>query len=219
MLFYVKMDENMNTQLDIDDLNQALNDVKTNLEAIQKKDKKVKVPQALPSFFISTFQVIIGLVFLGLFFWSKSNKGSSVLLTTVFFIIGFLGLFPFVVDVFTKKEFKSLKLVGGFLVLILALSYVFLWLNVLSSYLFLAFLIISLLFFIGVIFFLIHVYIAYLKRIAQKEVRMLSIVGAVGFLLFLTQLVLSHFIILTLYIIVVGIFIKGLIDFTERFRS
>lgn len=204
--------------MNYDELLQDIEDVKSNIETLRAQKAHLSTPRAMSSFFVSTLQAAVGLIFLGLFFMGAVFKFSPIILTT-FFIASFLGLFPFITDIFTKKEYVSLRAIGVVLLAILSGSYVLLWDWVLNPYVDLVFLVLSLIFFLMIIFFLMHAYFAYLKRMSNDEVKLLSIIGGVTFIFFLIQLLYSHFLLITIYLILIGVFMKGTIDFTERFRS
>lgn len=208
----------MEDEVNRDELLQEIDEVQSNIESLRAQKAHLSTPRAMSSFFISTLQAAVGLIFLGLFFMGSVFKFSPVILTT-FFIASFLGLFPFITDIFTKKEFISLRAVGAVVLAVLAGSYVLLWDWVLNPYVDIVFLVLSLIFFLMIIFFLIHTYLAYLRRMASDEIKLLSVIGGVAFIFFLIQLLYSHFLLLTIYLILIGLFIKGTVDFTERFRE
>ena len=208
----------MEDEIRQDELLREIEEVQSNIESLRKEQPSSNTPRASHSFLISSFQATIGLIFLGLFFLGVSLKFQAII-TTAFFIASFLGLFPFITDIFTKKEFFSLRAVGVVVLAILAGSYVILWKMVLSPYVDIVFLVLSFIFFLAIIFFILHAYFAYLKRIASDELKLLFSIGGIGFALFLVQLLYLHFLLVTIYLIIVGLFIKGIVDFTERFRA
>lgn len=208
----------MEDEMNHDELLQEIEDVQLNIESLRAQKAQNNTPRAMSSFFISTLQATLGLIFLGLFFLGIVVRFNPII-TTVFFIGSFLGLFPFITDIFTKKEYFSLRAIGVVTIAILSGSYVLLWMWVLNPYVDIVFFVLSLIFFSGIVFFLIHSYLAYLRRIANDEIKLLSIIGGIGFILFLVQLLHSHFLLITIYLVILSLFMKGIIDFTERFRA
>lgn len=194
-----------------------LNEVQSKIDSLKTEKSRSYTPRAMSVFFISSFHLILGIILMGLFLWGVYSDFNQWLVL-IFFIGSFLGLFPFITDIFTKKEYISLKYVGGVVLIILSGAYMLLWTEILNKYIDTFFYAFTIILFISIFFFIIHAYIAYLKRIATKEIRILSLIALTGFILFLVQLMAMHFLILTIYFLVIGLFLKGVIDLIQRFR-
>lgn len=178
-----------------------------------------KEPQPANKLVVSLFQLFSGILFLVVSLMAvQADDVVYLAIAALFFLIALVSLLPILSDVFTKKiKQDGVGFLAAGIILILGINYYLLWSNFLMN-LYLPFLVLlGFVTLFGALFFLIHAYIAYLKRMASKEIQTTALLMGASLILLLASFLYHHFLLITIFFIVVLIFAKATADLTKRF--
>lgn len=196
------------------DLLKELEEIEKQLDGLEPKEKTPVHPVLFSSLHFFT-----GMLFLLLFFITVgSNLPTLKLVSVGSFIIASLALIRVLADITKKKLNGFLMFLFIGILLAVGVSYYVLWTQVLSGVTIIVFLVLLIIFGIEVLFYMVHAYIAYLKRSSSFESKATGIILLVSLLIVLATFLYGHLILYLLFFIAVCVLAKANIDFAETLR-
>lgn len=195
----------------------------SNKTAISKNHSdSISPPTRLKTFNSSQSLVVSpllsGLLFLLLFFLTLPFlNGFFTLIASIAFCLAFFQLIKFLADILLHKKTSQGFLFVGVL-LLLGASIMLFWQMILAPIKVFLLVLFGIFIVVDILFFFLHAYIAYMKRLAFKETRMTAFIMVVTLLIFSLTLLYENILLYLLLSIFVVLFSKASIDFSKRLR-
>ncbi len=206
------------------DFLRELDEVRDELKDLSEESNSNPVPQKQPAFLphIMTNMpfLSITLLFLLMFFLLIQMSADLYKLIALFFlIIASLSGVQQVEQIIQNKKRSIFEVLVGFvLIFTLAISYYVVW-TFIAKYFWPIMIFLGIILLLGTFFFLLHAYIGYLKRIATYETGITALIMFSTWIAFLATLLEKSILYFLLFVVLLVLFGKASIDFSQRFRK
>ncbi len=205
-----------------------LDSIKTELDALMKDSEtaeskpspSVNVPSPNISSIFGNSYLIVGILFLIVFFSAaQSNIIFLRVIASVSFAIAAVALIRVLADIMYSKRSSSFELlVGGAIALILTLSLMYFWTQILEPFKLVLFWILLVLLAINAFFYILHAYFGYIQRKGETETAVTGLILIISCIIALATFAYGHVLLYVLFVVVIALFCKATIDFSKRFR-
>ncbi len=203
---------------ELDEVSEQLKNLAT--ETPEKEPPKKHSSANLPSFMPSSPFLSITILFLLVFFLliqMPAELYRTIALLSLL-VASLAGIQQVALIVRNHKRTGFEMIVGLVLIFMLAVSYFFAW-DFIAKYFWPIMIFFGIILVLGTVFFLLHAYMAYLRRFASFETGITSLIMAGTWIVFLATVLEQSMIYFLLFIVLFILFGKASIDFSERFRE
>jgi len=212
---------------DKDAMLSELEQIKTELDQLMKESdispaqpkKSKNIAKDMPPSF-GNFYLFAGVLFLIMFFVTVQSESALLkIISAISFAIAALALIRVLADMmYAQKKTAFTFIVGLAVALMLTISLLYFWNQLLEPYKLILFWILFILLAINAFFFILHSYFAYIQRKGQTETSITGLILIVSLIIALATYVYGHVLLYVLFVVIISLFCKATIDFSKRFR-
>ncbi|MCF7799028.1 hypothetical protein K9M74_03925 [Candidatus Woesearchaeota archaeon] len=208
-----------------EDFMKELEEVSEQLKNLAEETPQADPPQKRPAertphIMPSTPFLSVTILFLLVFFFLYSLPAQLYqLIAFLFLILASLSGVQYVADLLdAKKRTLYETIIGVVVIFTLAISYYMVW-SFIATYFLYVMVLLGVILGLGSLFFLLHAYLGYLRRAASYETGITALIMVGAWIAFLATILKTSMVYFLLFVVLLILFSKASIDFSERFRE
>lgn len=211
---------------DKEEIAAQLQDIKRELDNLLQEADRPSSPHAQtrttatqPLF--GNIYLFTGILFLIVFFMTAQTDSALFdLIAIVSFIIAASALIRVVADImYTKDKSGFGILIALAATLLLTLSTLFFWNAIVKEYTTILFWLLTSILIIQTMFFVLHAYLAYMKRKARHETSVTALIVVGNILIAVATALFEHVLLYVLFVVAIILLTKASLDFAKRFQE